>query len=62
MANEITNQQMIAFIDCKITVCENHIEYYKKFLQDKSYMYEELKILKSIKETLTNTAPGGSGH
>ena len=61
MANEITNQQMIAFIDCKIKVCENHIEYYKKFLQDKEYLYEELQMLKGIKKALTQPAPGGSG-
>lgn len=62
MENEITKQQMIAFLDYRITVVENHIEYYKKFLQDKEYMYEELKILKSIKQVLIQTTPGGSGE
>lgn len=62
MANKITKQKMIEFIDCKITVAENHIKYYQKFLQDKSYMYEELELLKAVKETLQQTEPGGSGE
>lgn len=51
---KITINQMISFIEIRIETVQNHINYYKRFMQDKSYMYEELQMLKSIKDELQN--------
>lgn len=53
---KITINKMISFLEIRIETVQNHINHYKSFLQDKSYMYEELQMLKSIKDELLQNA------